>query len=239
MKSNNASGTAPQYRWVICVTLLLIAIFCLYQLVVPPIVGQSNTGDYWRIMVASGLDWSGPVPPSTLFLVREFKDTSPRFVGDGNPDSEPYLSSEILLIWIAKVINGIFNKANTFDLVSLGIVQTLIYTAGIAVILVACSKILRFAPFVLLCVLVLLISTDVGYVAYFNSVYPESASMIFGIYTIGFALMASIAKRATPWSFGLCIVSGLWLIAKTANVVLIVPIVFFAIVLFRARLNTS
>jgi hypothetical protein len=154
-----------------------------YQLFIPPKVGLAGQGDFGRILGRSG--YAAEDKSATIALV------APKYVSNHNsrrPGWEQF-SSEYLFVTCAILLNKIISPDGKLDIVVIGIVQAFAFLAAFAQLLMVTTQ-YRFSPY--LWVVALLVLTDVGYAAYWNSLYAEPASCIF------FVLLAWWTKeRAT------------------------------------------
>jgi hypothetical protein len=168
------------------------------QLFLPPIVGLADQGDFGRLVGRFGFRAAdGSVEYG--FLTR-------RFVPDLNARQRPYeqINSEYIFAGAAALLNKVLSKDGSLDLTLIGLVHVLAF-------LYAFHRVLQAIPPVrwgfLVWMLALLILTDVGYVAYWNSFYAEPASCIFFL----LLLAESIAIcRADEVSSALAVRWALW-----------------------------
>jgi hypothetical protein len=89
-----------------------------------------------------------------------------------------YLSSETSLARAARVVSVRIFSRERFDIRFLAAIHVLLLLAAIGLLLRACRD-LALATQWLVAVLLVLVFTDVGYAASFNSFYPQSASLLF------------------------------------------------------------
>jgi hypothetical protein len=178
-------------RWEAAV-LLVLTVAIAYQLFVDPIVGLADNRDFARIMDPAGLDYRsvGEYRESVF----QFVQTKFAFV---KPSSYRYLTSQRPVVGVAKVLNGLIAKDALFDLRSLGLCNLALYVAAMAVFLRAFRP-RGTAVRLVVAAAVLLMGADVQWIAYFNSFYCESASLVFLFSTLGFALLCTGSERRGP-----------------------------------------
>jgi len=185
------------------------AVIVAFQLFVPPIVGLADQGDFQRIIGRFGYraERSGL---ATLFIER-------KYVRDANSrvrDWEQF-SSEYFFVAAAVGLNPAASRDGKLDLRVMGFIHAIAFLAAFARLLQV-SRGVRGR--VLVWIAMLLILTDVAYVAYCNSFFAEPASLIF------FVLLAAesidIAQRGFAtrgnllrWSLW----AILFVLAKPAN----------------------
>lgn len=168
---------------------VLIAGAIFYQILVPPVAGLADNGDFGRIMAQTGLAYesrgsgadSGSI--SLHFLVDK-----PHFLAAG------YASSELIFVKAGLLLDGLVSQAGTFDLRALGILHAAAFLAGLALALVATRTLPQPSRWIS-AILMLLVFTDVGYVAYLNSLYREPAAMVFLTLSGGCALLYIRARK--------------------------------------------
>jgi len=143
-----------------------------WQLFVQPVVGLADQGDYARTIGRFGYGPADKSPPYYIvFVPRKFV----RDPGFRVPNLE-HVESEYLFAGAAVLLNKLISRDGTLDIEVIGLVHALAFLAAFARLL-AVTNGLRAAPFVWIASLLIL--TDVGYVAYWNSFYSEPASCIF------------------------------------------------------------
>jgi len=193
-----------------CVLGAAVAITA-WQVLVPPIVGLADQGDFARIIGPFGY---GPAEKSPdlkfMYVVRRYvPDRTFRYPEWEQPTSEYLFTSA------AVTLNRLVSRSGEFDLTVMGAVHALAFLTAFARLLWAIRR-LRAAPVIWL--LALLALTDAGYAAYWNSFYAEPASCIFFLLLIGESIDISqsprpCAAQLTRWSLW----AVLWVLAKAQN----------------------
>ncbi len=172
--------------------LLVLSLAAVYQLFVEPIVGIADNRDFARLMDPAGLDY--PSVASYRESVFQFVET--KFVS-AKVYTYRYLTSERPILGIARLLNRLVSKDGKFDVRSLGFCNLALYVGAVFILLRAFRS-AGLARRLLVAGSVLLICTDVGLAAYFNSFYCESASIIFMFSTLGLALLCIQGARQGP-----------------------------------------
>ena len=208
----NNSRQPRRPGWPEGLVMAAIAAALVWQLLLPPLIGLADQGDFSRIM--------GPFDIGHLsdkFYDRYFAYFESKYRIDKREHWDPgFVSSQALLVALALRINSPFSKPGIFDIRF----QALIL---MALELVAAWLLLAYAPVKgrigreALLVIVFLMLTDVGYVAYFNSFYSESSSFVFFLLTIGFVWMA-VARPSYGSLLGIFAASLLFVTSKPQNV---------------------
>ena len=193
-------NTSKGARWVAAVIATAGAILA-YQLVLPPVVGLADEGDFLRTIGRFGY---GPQHKGRL----EYAFVEPKYVPDPhyrNPYWEQ-ANSEYLFVGAALVLNKLVSKDGALDITVVGVVHALAFLAAFGNLLWVTresrGRLLLWAG-------ALVALTDSGYVVFWNSLYTEPASCIFLLLLLGES--AVIAKAAdvteasllrwSAWSF--------------------------------------
>jgi len=174
---------------------IIAAIFC-YQLFVPPSIGLADNGDFSRILGAVGLEHAAGNRDDSYF--NYFAPTY-RFESSGEWDSL-VLTSENVLVLCAMAIDRLGSKTGVFDVRVLAALHLALFLLAVWLLL-GLSANLNLAARVVVPLLLVLVFCDVGYVAYFNSLYTEAASFVFLFLALATAIRlarqpASLARLA-------------------------------------------
>jgi hypothetical protein len=152
-------------------------------LFVPPFVGVANNGDFERIMGTVGLADAVPDESPADRYFRYFHRTYKlQGLGLGG-----YVSSEIPVVLAATLLNRLLYSSHTFDIRFLGAVYAVLFLTALHALLRA----LRPAPAAAraaLAALFIPVFCDIGYVAYYHSLFGEPAILAFLLLTVGLAL---------------------------------------------------
>jgi hypothetical protein len=182
------------------VALLALAGAALaFQLLLPPIVGLANNGDFSRVAEPLGI-----FPPEEIGAAAYFDWVVPQYRFDTSRlwfHGLCCYSSQTLFVILAVPVGVLISPPGGFDLRAIGIVNVLGFLAA-TWLLVLASRPLHPAPRAAAGLLFVHAFTDVSYATYFNSLYTEPAALIFFLASLALALL--IAERPAP--------SG-WLIA--------------------------
>ncbi|MGO4371621.1 glycan biosynthesis hexose transferase WsfD [Paenibacillus sp. 2TAB19] len=150
-------------------------------LMLGPIVGLADNGDFARIMWAGGIGYAeGESYQETYFGFAHTDYTYKKMLWSG------YVSTQIIIVMIAGFIGRIINSSY-FDIRVLSSMYSLLYAAAL-VIWMKYNK----TRWPLLNGVIVVIATfvflDIGYIAYFNSFFGEAVTLIFMLLTFGLAL---------------------------------------------------
>jgi hypothetical protein len=154
------------------------------QLLVPPIVGLPNNGQFERVLGYAGLDYVGAAPEDKYFthIVREFR-FAPIWFRSG------YLTSEIALARLARDVARPFSGTGLFDIRVLGALHALLLLAALGALVWACGALTPAAQLAAAAALTFFF-TDVGYAAALNSFFSQTAGFLFLMLTVAVAGLA-------------------------------------------------
>jgi hypothetical protein len=181
------SALRPQTRnpWLVGAAVLAGAAILSAELLIPPILGLANNGDFEKVMGYAGIQYRETAYNDKYHghVVQTFDRVRPGWYRSG------YLSSETPLALAARAGSELFEGAGVFDIRWLGALQAAILLAGLGTLVAACRDLSWLAQIVAAALLVL-VFTDVGYAAPFNSFYSQSASLLFVLATLAAAALA-------------------------------------------------
>jgi len=186
--------------------LVIVAAILIYQVILPPIVGLADNGDYNKVMWPAGLAARSELYIS--YIASKFKFIEP---GQLDPGLK---SSERLIARVARTVGLYVTKDGLFDIRVLSSIHSLLLLIGLALMLSA-ARGLRTPSRRMLALLLAFIFTDVGYVALFNSFYTQTASFLFLILAAGSAALIVYQGGGSHWSrFGFFIAAALFVTSK-------------------------
>jgi hypothetical protein len=209
--------------------LAAAAAILVHQLMVPPILGLADNGDFARVTDHLGLAPVVPpgVDPDFEFVFREYRAAAP--VARRNE------SSEILLAGLARLAALPFSPRGRFDLRYLGAVHALALL-GAAAVLWAASRPLAKGPAIAAGLFAVFAFTDVGYAAPLNSFYTQVASLVFLFWMAALAAtsLADGGRRVWPIA-GYFAAALLFVASKPQEAVQCIPLALFGAYLARRR----
>jgi len=198
---------------------LAVIVIVSWQLFIPPVLGLADNGDFARMLVHFDLTHApgDRADQYFAFLDRHYTIDPAKARTYSLPDS---FSSEILFAACAFGLSRLFGNT-WFDLVWLGAVH--VAALGAAVVLLICStrtfaSRLRAIAFIAGSIVL----TDIAYIAYFNSFYSESATLLFfvTVAACAYGAMSSLLRRMI-WLAAYFVAVAALLLAKYQNVVLL------------------
>ena len=161
----------------LCLALTLAGTLLVWQLFVPPIIGLADQGDFLKLLGPLGY---APVPKGPehkyWYVTRTYvKDPSYR---------EPLwgqATSEFIPARIAIALNSLFGNPQRFDITVFGFTHAVLFLLALARLLYVTRALAKYR---IAWALMLLVLTDVGYVAYWNSLYTEPASCLWFLFLL-------------------------------------------------------
>jgi len=184
------------------------AVILSVQLLIPPIVGLANNGDFGRIMEYAGVQYRPGTTPEQMYfqnVQRKFELVRPVRSGTG------YISSEAILALAGRLLGQALSRDGLLDLRAIGAIHILVLLAAIALLAASVRRRPAAVRWTVAALLVFFF-TDVGYVAPLNSFYSQVGSLLFLLLTLGIAAEC-IARGGAR---------GTWLAAYFASALLFV-----------------
>jgi hypothetical protein len=175
-------------EWLYVAAAGIVAIVLLFA---GPFIGVADNGDFLRIMGTAGLNY---YDAGESYEDRFFGYAHTLFAYDGFLRGF-YPSTQILLVVLARLIGGIAN-GEAFDIRILGGIYTALLLAAGYVAITAVRTEFRIVS-ALLALLMVFVFADVGYLAYFNSLFGEPVSFVFLLLSIGFGLKLARSEQPT------------------------------------------
>lgn len=189
-------------EWLIVIAAVVILVPLLF---LSPI-GIANNGDFYRIMLAGGIDFADPgesYQDKYFGYFHAVYHYGPFSVGS-------YISSQIVVVFAAGMIGRLMN-ADQFDIRILSFLYSVLYITALYV-LVKYNKERSILFNTVLIASLSLVFLDIGYVAYFNSFFGESVTLIFMLLTFGLALALTRLDKPSIWLLTTFFVSAVCLI---------------------------
>ncbi|HYA16878.1 MAG TPA: hypothetical protein VEF06_05400 [Bryobacteraceae bacterium] len=185
--------------------LLAAAAILIFQLMIPPVVGWADNGDFPKVLGRFDLY---PVVNEGVY---EFAATRYSFQPARHWESG-FEATEIGLTWLAVQLNALVSKDGTFDLRVIGFVHGLLYFAAFWLFAPLLAEAKRWVR-VLIYALAVFVFCDVMYVCGLNSFYMDEPALVFGLLTVVFYLRVIRWHRAMD-AIGLMICPLLLVAAK-------------------------
>ena len=216
MRNHLSEPTGVSGRLVVAAAGLIL----IWQLILPPVVGVANNGDFGKLLGRFGLGTTD---------VFQHANTRYTFNDSYHWDSG-YQSSELLLIVPALAINRALSKDGSFDLRVIGVVHGLVFLFALSLFVPLLDGTRRWAAAVV-CAVALALFSDFVYVGYFNSFYMDVPGYLFLLLAVVFYLRA--IRWGRRWDAAGVVVSGLLVTTSKAHYALFGPWIAYLVWLER------
>lgn len=180
------------------------AIFILvYILMLRPIIGVADNGDFPRIMGSTGLH----------YLTEDYGERYFGFVnrlyriGLAIPMGGGYFSTEIFMVGIAVLLSQAVWSTGIFDIRYLSLLYSILLVIAMFMIIRYNRRKLGIAGW-LLAGLLVFVFADIGYISYFNSLYGEAVSLVFLLLMAGSGMYLIMNDKPRLWVLVLFFVSA-------------------------------
>jgi hypothetical protein len=213
-------------------TLIVIAAILTYQLMIPPVIGLADQGDYARLAGVFHLSPTVKKPEERFYA---YLNRTYAYMNDPTfriPEWESF-STQYVFVVSAILLNKWISKDGLFDIRVLALIEILAFLVACYLLLGATRRLLPGRLHYLVSLALIVVFCDAGYICYFNSFYYEPASYIFllALVALWLDLIANRRFQAKYMAtFGLCAL--LFVAAKPQNS----PVgVIFGIYVWRFR----
>jgi hypothetical protein len=205
--------------------IVLLAALLIFQLLVPPILGLADQGDYGRLWTWFGIDSTIAEPDQRFYryLIRQWQ------IDPSTARSSEFVSPELLFVAASTQLNALLFEEGVYDIRALAAIRIL-FGLLVAYLLIRVAGRRGIEVHTVAAAALLFVFADAAYIAYFNSGYTESGSLLFGLLTI--AIYARfVAGEGDRMANLLAFVasSALLIWSKPQNVILAAPLAFLAL----------
>lgn len=221
---------------IIITIILLISIILFYSLVLDPVIGKCDNGDFGRMYKLLGLTDLGSTYEAQFdgFFHMIYRVSYPSYL-------LPWCTNWVMGCWIQKIpfiINSGFNifSLSYFDIRYLGVFYALIFITGVYFIL-NYHKLSNFSR--IICgIFIILFFTDGIYISFFNSFFGEATTISCLFLMIGSFLYLISRKEPSKINFVFFFTSSAcFLTSKTQQLplLLFMWIIYFALYKFYGK----
>ncbi len=216
--SRNPTVPVARARYLDVILLALLGAALAFQLLVPPIVGLADNGDFSRVAGPLGV-----FPPEELgnraffsWIVPEYRFDRSRIWIHGLC----CYSTQTALALAALPVGLALSPPGRFDLRATGLVNGLALVGAVALILFAIRP-LPLWQRALAGILLVVIFSDVSYVSLLNSFYTEPAALAFFLTGVGLAVLLAQTPNPPPLlAASFFVVSALFAASRPQNALL-------------------
>lgn len=167
-------------------TACLAMILMIIMLFVPNYLGVAGDQTVGRVMNASGVYYTKTDIADIYdnYFVRTYSN-----VLKGQESSDEFFNSQVATIRVAVFLDNLFTGDKVFDIRFLALIYGILYVPALYLLIrQACSRVKNFSEGIVIGLVGLLIFSDVAYITYFNSFYPEALWFISLIYCVAAGL---------------------------------------------------
>lgn len=211
--------------------VVAVSLIFLILLIIQPIIGVADNGDFMRIMRSVGLNYND--------LTEIYKDKyfgyfhsqySLQAMGIGG-----YVSSEIIVVWIATMIARLFSAKHLFDIRILAMIYALIFFYAMYWLLRMNKQALQWKN-ILIALLFIIVFADIGYIAYFNSLFGEPVAFTFMLLTLAMVHILLNKSKPSRWLLVFFFITAFFLVgSKVQNAPLGILLALFTLRFWHLR----
>jgi hypothetical protein len=188
--------------------LLAAAVILIYLLLVKPVVGLADNGDFSRIMYTVGIT---DLNQTEAYDDKHFSYFH-REYGFSQLGVGGYISTEIIIVLIAVFINKIVHP-HAFDIRFLAVIYAIVFLAAFSILL-RLKLLSSTAAKLSFAVVFLIVFVDVGYSAYYNSLFGEPIAFVFLLLTLALALRMAEQDKPSKRLMAGFIIAAIFLIGS-------------------------
>jgi hypothetical protein len=194
------------FAWIAAIAAGGLAV---YLLMIPPVPGIADNGDFARLMRITGFKYMDPHEP---YAERYFAYAHQQYRYGGYWGAG-YVSTQVLLLavtgWIARIFNG-----RLFDIRWLGAVYTLLFMSAVYLFVRYSPRLSNrivgtSAVAVATALSLFFIFGDIGYLVYFQSFFGEPYALLGMLLAVGSAIAMAAKDQPSGKLLALFIVSAL------------------------------
>ncbi|MGC6173733.1 hypothetical protein [Lacrimispora sp. 38-1] len=162
---------------------VIAAMTTILILFLPNYLGVANDGSTDEVMRSAGIYYMEKDPEQNYgnYFNKTYTE-----VASGAEVPGKVWNSQLIFLKTAKALDYLFTRDSIFDIRFLGLIYFLLYLPALYLIVrQTCERVKSFSEGFLIAGAGLIIFSDVGYVTYFNSFYPEALWFLAMLYCVG------------------------------------------------------
>lgn len=198
-KINQKMGGRYYPRMIALCAAAAAALLMTAMLFVPSYLGVADDGSLTRVMQSAGLSYIEEIEDSGENIYFDYFIKSYSVANAASRQPESIMTSHVYMIRLAVWVDYLFTGDNFFDIRFLALLYGILYVPGIYLLVEqACLRTKSFSEGIAAGLLGLLIFSDVAYITYFNSFYPEVLWFISMMYcmaaVVSFQIRGKLGK---------------------------------------------
>jgi hypothetical protein len=193
---------------------VIAALTTILILFLPNYLGVANDGSTDGIMKSAGFYYMEKDQENNYgkYFIKTYTE-----VASGEEVQGNVWNSQLIILKAAKALDYLFTRDNIFDIRFLALIYFLLYLPALYLMIrQTCERVKSFSEGALIAGVGLIIFSDVGYMTYFNSFYPEAVWYLAMLYCVGGYM--SFQKKRSEYkelsALALILVSGSVLVSS-------------------------
>ncbi len=165
------------------VVTVITALITILILFLPNYLGVANDGSTDGIMKSAGFYYINKDSDTNYgdYFIKTYTE-----VASGEEVQGNVWNSQLIFFKAAKALDQLFTRDSIFDIRFLALIYFLLYLPALYLIIrQSCERVKNFSEGALIAGVGLIIFSDVGYMTYFNSFYPEAIWFLAILYCVG------------------------------------------------------
>jgi hypothetical protein len=168
---------------IVTVITALVASIILF---LPNYLGVAGDGSTDEVMRSAGIYYLDKEPDKIYnnYFVKTYST-----IASGEDKPGKTINSQVFFICLAKALDDLVTRDHNFDIRFLGLIYLIFYLPAVYLIVrQMCQRVKQFTEGFVIAGAGLIIFSDIGYITYFNSFYPEAIWLIAMLYCTGAAM---------------------------------------------------
>lgn len=174
---------------------VIAALLMIIMLFLPNYLGVADDGSISRVMNAAGVYYISDEVSDNYnnYFVRNYSN-----VLSGYQQRDSWRNSQVYLVKTAVWLDNLITRDKFFDIRFLALLYSILYVPAVYLLVKqACMRVKKFSEGIVIGFAGLLIFSDVAYLTYFNSFYPEALWFIGLMYCT--AAVLSFQEKGSPY----------------------------------------
>ncbi len=176
------------------VATAVASIIMIIMLFIPNYLGVADDGSISRVMKSAGVYYIQTEVSDIYnnYFVKEYSN-----VLSGYEVKDTYFNSQVVIVKAAVLLDDLITKDKFFDIRFLALIYGCLYVPAFYLLVKqACMRVEKFSEGVVIAFVGTLMFSDVAYLTYFNSFYPEAMWFISLMYCLAAALSFQTSRSS-------------------------------------------